>query len=93
MNTSTVKALGLRLLTEFFSQEQLANGNCTPAAGRDVLNKEILGGIRGKPCVRKNRLDLAYYFSVLLCSTHSVEISCNRGGGEKEMAPAAHWAI
>ena len=47
-STATEKALALRLMKIFFTEDKLAEGNCTPAAGRQVLDANILAGIRGK---------------------------------------------
>ena len=47
-STTTEKALALRLMKIFFTEDKLAEGNCTPAAGRQVLDANILAGIRGK---------------------------------------------
>ena len=38
----------LRLLSVFFSEEELAEGNCTYAEGRKLLDQDILNGIKCK---------------------------------------------
>ena len=49
----TPHKLALNLLGAFFSQDQLAKGNCTPTAShKDVLDPRILNGIRYK-CMKK----------------------------------------
>ena len=46
-STSSAKTLALRLLTTFFTEDELSRSNCTPATGREVLEQKILSGIRG----------------------------------------------
>ncbi len=38
----------LRLLTLFFSEEELAESNCTPAEGRKLLDQKTLSAIKRK---------------------------------------------
>ena len=38
----------LKLLTAFFSEEQLARSNCTKVEGRELLDQQVLLGIKCK---------------------------------------------
>ena len=40
--------LALSLMDLFFSREEMARGNCTDAEGRNLLEPEIISGIRCK---------------------------------------------
>ena len=41
-------ALARKLMELFFTREEMANGNCTEADGRILLNPEVISGIRCK---------------------------------------------
>ena len=38
--------LALKLMDLFFSREDMARSNCTPAEGRELLRQDIIAGIR-----------------------------------------------
>lgn len=40
--------LALRLMDLFFTREEMADGNCTAADGRNLLHPDIISGIRCK---------------------------------------------
>ena len=40
--------LSLKLLSCFFSIDQLVKSNCTKADGREIIDQKILDGIRGR---------------------------------------------
>lgn len=45
--TSTApERLAINLMLVFFSKEQMANGNCTPAPNRQQLDPNVIQGIR-----------------------------------------------
>ena len=46
----------LKLLSVFFSEEELGRSNCTKADGRDLLDQEVLLGIKCK------KLDVCHLF-------------------------------
>lgn len=40
--------LALKLMDLFFTKEEMARGNCTPAEGRELLRQDVIAGIRCK---------------------------------------------
>ena len=45
---SDATSLALKLMDLFFSKDEMAASNCTPADGRDLLRQDIIAGIRCK---------------------------------------------
>lgn len=43
---SNASSLALKLMDLFFTKEEMAKSNCTPAEGRDILWQDIIAGIR-----------------------------------------------
>ena len=41
-------ALARKLMELFFTREEMANGNCTEADGRTLLNPEVISGMKCK---------------------------------------------
>ena len=47
MLASSASSLALKLMNLFFTKEEMAKSNCTPAEGREILRQDIIAGIRG----------------------------------------------
>ena len=45
---SSASSLALKLMDLFFTKEDMAKSNCTPAEGREILRQDIIAGIRWK---------------------------------------------
>jgi len=63
------RKLALKLLSLFFTKEQLAEGLCTPMKGKNLLNPEIIEGIRYKSLI----IGEYQFLSVLQVSAGSEE--------------------
>ena len=48
MLASSASSLALKLMDLFFTKEEMAKSNCTPAEGREILRQDIIAGIRCK---------------------------------------------
>ena len=89
--TSSVKSLGLWLLTTLFSEEQLAAGNCTPAQGRQVLSQDVMSGICGKKllfCVAAYYCYCCYYYYYFIFPVAHIQWKYPACSGEEE---AKRW--
>ena len=42
----SASSLALKLMDLFFTKEEMAKSNCTPAEGREILRQDIIAGIR-----------------------------------------------
>ena len=45
---SNASSLALKLMDLFFTKEEMARSNCTPAEGREILRQDIIAGIQCK---------------------------------------------
>ena len=58
-SSTKASSLALKLMEVFFTKEELAQGNCTEAEGRELLSPDVINGIR---C----RFHFYYFFFIIL---------------------------
>ena len=56
----------LRLLSVFFTDEELAESNCTDAKGRKLLDQSILWGIKCKYIIFNIVMNYLFYYNVYI---------------------------
>ena len=52
--SKSARKLALKLLSLFFTKEEMTESLCTPLEGKKLLNPEIIEGIRHKSCSTLN---------------------------------------
>lgn len=79
--------LALALMCVFFTEQEMASSNCTPAPSRQLLNPNIISGIQSKI----HSIDRIRHI-VTICNirAHQVQISPHWGGTMAEDTPHKH---